>query len=68
MRGEFVMIRRLVGLAAGFLMVLALGCGSNPREGTDEQTRDPAWVQAKLKAMDQEASIKPAHKSGSGKR
>ena len=56
------MIRPSTVLAAGLLVAFALGCNSNQREGTDEQTKDPAWVQAKLKAMDQEASIKPASK------
>ena len=54
------MNRELIVLSAAFLAGSVLGCGSGEPRATEEQKKDPAWVQSKLKEMDKDASLKPA--------
>lgn len=50
--------RALLGLGTIMLAGILTGCGSGGggQEGaTEEQMRDPAWIQAQLKEMDKNA-------------
>ena len=46
--------KSLVLAAAAVLTVAATGCNSGSDTATEEQKKDPAWVQAKLREMDKD--------------
>ena len=54
-------LRDSLGLVVFLLAGAIAGCGSGGGGGqdgaTEEQKKDPAWVQARLKALDQDPSI-----------
>ncbi len=45
-------LARAIAATASLALALAAGCGSSPDAATEEQKKDPAWIQAKLREMD----------------